>query len=24
LTMGFCRQCHEDNNGPFDCWKCHK
>lgn len=24
LTMGFCRQCHENNNGPFDCWKCHK
>ncbi len=24
LNMGFCRQCHEDNNGPFDCWKCHK
>ena len=24
LTMGFCRQCHEDNKGPFDCWKCHK
>ena len=24
LTMGFCRQCHEDNNGPSDCWKCHK
>lgn len=24
LTMGFCRNCHEANNGPFDCWKCHK
>lgn len=24
LTMGFCRQCHEDNEGPHDCWKCHK
>jgi hypothetical protein len=24
LTMGFCRSCHEANNGPFDCWKCHK
>lgn len=24
LTMGFCRQCHEDNDGPHDCWKCHK
>lgn len=24
LTMGFCRECHEANNGPFDCWKCHK
>lgn len=24
LTMGFCRRCHEANNGPFDCWKCHK
>jgi len=24
LTMGFCRECHEANGGPFDCWKCHK
>ncbi len=24
LNMGFCRSCHEANNGPFDCWKCHK
>ncbi len=24
LTMGFCRRCHEANNGPFDCWECHK
>lgn len=24
LTMGFCRRCHEANDGPFDCWKCHK
>lgn len=24
LTMGFCRECHEANDGPFDCWKCHK
>lgn len=24
LTMGFCRRCHENNEGPFDCWKCHK
>ncbi|MBI5450972.1 MAG: cytochrome c3 family protein [Gammaproteobacteria bacterium] len=24
LTMGFCRRCHEQNKGPFDCWKCHK
>ena len=24
LTMGFCRRCHEANQGPFDCWKCHK
>lgn len=24
LTMGFCVRCHEANNGPFDCWKCHK
>ncbi len=24
LNMGFCRRCHEANEGPFDCWKCHK
>lgn len=24
LTMGFCVRCHEANDGPFDCWKCHK
>ena len=24
LTMGFCVRCHEANNGPSDCWKCHK
>ncbi len=24
LTMGFCQRCHEANNGPGDCWKCHK
>ncbi len=24
LNMGFCRQCHENNSGPHDCWKCHK
>jgi hypothetical protein len=24
LNMGFCRRCHEANNGPYDCWKCHK
>ena len=24
LNMGFCVRCHEANNGPSDCWKCHK
>lgn len=24
LNMGFCKRCHEANNGPGDCWKCHK
>jgi len=24
LTMGFCKECHRANDGPFDCWKCHK
>lgn len=24
LTMGFCRSCHEANDGPSDCWHCHK
>jgi len=24
LNMGFCKECHRANNGPFDCWKCHK
>lgn len=24
LTMGFCRNCHQKNEGPFSCWKCHK
>lgn len=24
LTMGFCQRCHQANDGPFDCWKCHK
>lgn len=24
LTMGFCQHCHQANDGPFDCWKCHK
>ena len=24
LNMGFCRRCHEANNGPHDWWKCHK
>jgi len=24
LNMGFCRRCHEANEGPGDCWKCHK
>ena len=24
LNMGFCVRCHEANNGPNDCWKCHK
>jgi len=24
LNMGFCARCHEANNGPHDCWKCHK
>jgi hypothetical protein len=24
LNMGFCVRCHEANNGPHDCWKCHK
>lgn len=24
LNMGFCRRCHEANNGPSDCWHCHK
>ncbi len=24
LTMGFCKRCHEANNGPADCWACHK
>jgi len=24
LTMGFCVTCHEKNNGPADCTRCHK
>lgn len=24
LTMGFCKNCHEANGGPGDCWACHK
>ncbi len=24
LTMGFCVRCHEANEGPSDCTKCHK
>jgi len=24
LTMGFCQRCHEANDGPSDCWACHK
>lgn len=24
LTMGFCQRCHQANDGPSDCWKCHK
>lgn len=24
LNMGFCKRCHEANNGPADCWACHK
>lgn len=24
LNMGFCKRCHEANQGPGDCWKCHK
>ena len=24
LNMGFCRRCHEANEGPADCWACHK
>lgn len=24
LTMGWCVSCHQANEGPSDCWKCHK
>ncbi len=24
LNMGFCVRCHKANDGPNDCWKCHK
>lgn len=24
LNMGWCVSCHEQNDGPGDCWKCHK
>jgi len=24
LNMGFCQRCHQANDGPSDCWKCHK
>lgn len=24
LTMGWCVRCHIKNDGPADCWKCHK
>lgn len=24
LNMGFCKNCHIANDGPGDCWKCHK
>ncbi len=24
LNMGFCQRCHQANEGPGDCWKCHK
>ena len=24
MTMGWCVSCHQANEGPSDCWKCHK
>lgn len=24
LNMGWCKNCHINNGGPGDCWKCHK
>jgi hypothetical protein len=24
LNMGWCKNCHIENGGPGDCWKCHK
>ncbi len=24
LTMGWCVSCHQANEGPSDCWACHK
>ncbi len=24
MTMGWCVECHEKNDGPADCWSCHK
>ena len=24
LNMGWCKNCHMNNGGPGDCWKCHK
>ena len=24
LEMGWCVQCHRQNNAPTDCWTCHK
>ncbi|MBL4613813.1 MAG: cytochrome c3 family protein [Magnetovibrio sp.] len=24
LTMGFCNDCHEENDGPSECTRCHK
>ena len=24
LTMGWCQRCHQANQGPSNCWACHK